>query len=121
MYHTKPVEFTSDTQIRVQNSRSVLRWELRNKIGQPKKTLPMSIVSVESVVDTFKMSRFGIVSIDTETVSVSKSPTQIFCIGTSLGKRIILLTVHCFETDFFTQQTPELHFKKEDPRWGDLK
>ena len=85
MYHTKPVEFTSDTQIRVQNSRSVLRWELRNKIGQPKKTLPMSIVSVESVVDTFKMSRFGIVSIDTETVSESVSKDTLMCVEHNLA------------------------------------
>ena len=67
--------------------------------------LSVGIESVDSVGDTFKMSRFGHVSIDTETVSVSVSPSQYFCVEHNLGYiyeelwykgsvQMVLLTLH---------------------------
>ena len=46
--------------------------------------LSACVVSVSSVGDTIKMSRFRHLSKILETVSVSVSPSQNFCIGNSL-------------------------------------
>ena len=47
--------------------------------------LSVGIGSVESVVDTIKMYRFGHVSIDTETVSESVSKDTLMCVEHNLG------------------------------------
>ena len=49
--------------------------------------LSVGIESVESVDETFKMTRIGHVSIDTEIVSVSISKETLMCVEHNLGNK----------------------------------
>ena len=68
--------------------------------------MPLSVCigSDESVVDTFKMSRFGHVSIDTETVSESVSKDTLMCVEHNLAmfpENPPWFMVHFLHTFFF--------------------